>query len=283
MPSTLGHPVGHEFAIDRDGTQVYWSSFRVGNTWATVDTLPADSSFKMGLIDWSTAVLSSGNNGATQGFLGYMFPEARSLTAWSASWFGRIVVEVSSDAVTFSTGTWRQIDTINMTGPGLSIQTPAQMRLPRTITEYNVIALRVSIYNTDQNYCSINDMHFWGDFSKAGLEFWHPTINRALYGSEFDLGDILQGSVTTNSFRIKNNTAQIANNVLISLDSTVNYGTLLAGSVLTDGVTPGATLTINTIASGAISPVMSVQRTLAPNAPMGMGISRVKAVAGSWT
>jgi hypothetical protein len=284
MTSTLGHPAGHEFALDSDGTVGWVTTTNTSNGWAaTAASAPASSATLKAVQDWGgsqTQLVGTGSNGSSALF-GYMFPQPRQLTAWSANigTITNISIEVSNDATSLDTGTWR---TIVSSSTAFRDSTVRGMRVPAPINESGVVGVRVAVRATSNTWM-YNDFHLWGYFPKAGLEFWHPTLDQRLEGAEFDFGDIVQGSVHTIPFRVKNNHATLTANSVVVGSGPPAVATLQAGLTFSDGGVYGTNVVVPSLAPGQISGVLSMRRTVAAAATLGAGVTRVNATAGSWT
>lgn len=127
------------------------------------------------------------------------------------------------------------------------------------------------------------DLAFYGTWASPGLMGWHPTLNQQIGGADLDVGDVPLGTVHTKTFRIKNQNAKIANNVLVA--STRGVASTVAGLTFsTDNTNWSTTVTLTSIAAGAISPVLYVRRTIGAGETANIpGIAQITFTAGSWT
>lgn len=280
MTSSLGHPDGHEFALDRDGTAFYNTGITVGLTaW---DQVPLSSSANAKLLnDWVTTGFPTSSGTTRYMRVGLLFPEPRQITAHSASYYGStLALQWSSDCTSLSDGTWQSI--------GLTEFSSAELRKmranPTPLALSEVKGVRYDFSSTGAANAYFGDIHLWGLYPKAGLELWHPTLDQALKGEELDFGDVLQGAIREISFRVKNNNTQTANNVLVGVDGSIAIGGIAAGMTFNHAGGAFATsATIPSIAPGAISATIVARRTIAFASPLGIGITRMDVSAGSWT
>ena len=275
----LGHPVDQEIAWSLDGSQFYFGSVGSTMTQQNQTTMTNLNSWSAG---YTFTVATS-----YDGCLLWVFPEARDITAFRIGKTGNTsgassVVQTSSNTTNGEDGTWttRYINTdIN----GWLNLTTVQLRTPLVVSWSAVKAIRMyDYYQTSTGPRTWGYAHFWGNFSRPGLAFWDVSADNIMNGQNLDFGDVTQGSVYTRQFRIKNNSAQTANNVLVSAQAGAR-GQILNGLEFDGGSGYGADYTIPTIAPGAISPVITVRRTVSPTAPLDIGAGRVMAVPQSWT
>jgi hypothetical protein len=279
MTSSLGHPDGHEFALDRDGTAFYFTG--VVTTQPAWDAVPLASSVNAkGLNDWVAVGFVVGT--ASQRYMraGLLFPEPRQITAHSLSYTNSLVMQYSTDCTSLGDGTWQNVAVTDFNNADLR-----KMRAnpaPLALSGVKGVRYDVSLYGASSLY--FGDIHLWGLYPKAGLELWHPTLDRALKGEELDFGDVVQGAIKEIPFRVKNNSAQTANNVLIGVDGSIAVGGIAAGMTFNHAGGAFATsVTIPSIAPGAISATIVARRTIAFASPLGIGVTRMDVSAGSWT
>ena len=263
----LGHPADQEFILYEDGSLYY-----AGSSWANV-TQQSVSTFK-GVTEW-------GNSGqAPTTVTGIMFPELRNITAISFMIRSDCVIsvfETSSDATNFQNGTWTpRYNSAQMSYWGGADTQKA--RQPWAVDWQNTRAIRLQFDWTDRFY----EMHFWGNYARSGLIFWDASADQIMNGSNLDFGDVVQGSTHTKQFRIKNNYSLTANNVVVTAPAG-GVGNVLSTLQFSDGGAYANSVTIPSIAPGAISPVITARRTVGVAAPLQIGCARVTATAGSWT
>ena len=136
--------------------------------------------------------------------------------------------------------------------------------------------------------------HFFGNITAGEtpdrLRLWHPTLNQALDdsavspdGAYFDWGNVPQGTTQDRTFRVKNNSStKTASTITVSLESLTPAGTPDVHT-LSDGGSFGSTVSIASLAPGAISGVLTLRRTTPTGATLGVWVSRIIAAATTWT
>lgn len=277
----LDHPVDHEFVLYEDGTSFWQGTGSYNNV-----TLQSSAALR-GVNQWNAAgIVLPGSY-----YFGFMFPEPRNITALSLNWSdddysdrGPMYLQTSTDAINLTSGTWTQA--YNRTElnywrePRNAAANISKMRVPWTVSWPNIVAIRM--LTGTSGFDGLSEIHFWGNYTRSGLAFWDTTSDTVMNAMNFDFGEIGQGTVHTRTFRIKNNRNLIANNVNIAAPSG-GVGGVAAGLEFSDGGAYTTSFTIPTIASGAISPVITVRRTVGPVETIVNGCGRITAVAQSWT
>ncbi len=304
---------GHRFAYDVDGTLVR-SRGALGQ-WQTIPPATAalmNDEDEADWMSWSTG--TTGQGGSSGGLylntgddrnggqspLTFVFPQARTLLGYFAratvsvgnqGYFPQML-QVSTDTTDGSDGNWTTI--LNPWVYSTSLIVPRQRDAIQPITGAdNIKGVRFNINKagsaTDGNdWTRLYALHLYGLVvgSNNGLRFWHPTNDVEVGGAYFDFGDLPQGTVTTKQFRLKNTSAQQANNTVISAESndTGIIAALAAGMTFSqDNSAYAATQTVTAIAAGAISPVLYARRTVGAAEVSSTRAARIKAVPGSWS
>ena len=133
-------------------------------------------------------------------------------------------------------------------------------------------------------------LHLYGipEGSVDRLALWHPTLDEPLAGDAFDAGTTEQGTLLTDTFRVKNlaasataNTVGVAIHVYDNSDSTPAQSTWVELS--DDGSTFGATVALGNLAAGAISDVLTLRRDVPAAASVGALACHVRATPASWS
>lgn len=148
-------------------------------------------------------------------------------------------------------------------------------------------------YNTTLTSISRNRyrfLHLYGipEGSVDRLALWHPTLDEPLAGDAFDAGTTEQGTLLTDTFRVKNlaasataNTVGVAIHVYDNSDSTPAQSTWVELS--DDGVIFGPTVALGNLAAGAISDVLTLRRDVPAAASVGALACHVRATPASWS
>lgn len=275
----LGHPADQEFTLESDGTTLFHGP-TLGLTQATPEVLA-------NICDWNSGSGIYQNQGLTRQYA-LFFPELRAIQAFSLSIYdagnGSISIvnlETSSDTTNGMDGNWDfryNISSLNA-WYNASLTT---LRQPWTVDWQNTKSIRLTITTGGSAFSGLYDCHIWGNYTRAGLVLWDASADQIMAGSNLDFGDTTQGSVYTRQLRIKNNYGLTANNIVIASPAG-GVGDVRNALEFSDGGAYATSVTIPTIAPGAISPVVTVRRTVSPTAPLVIGCARVTATAGSWT
>lgn len=272
MGSFPAPAAGWEFILDKDGTVGKAGS--AGGTLMTLTELKNINNYVNG---------DGYANG--EGYITFLFPEARDILAYSltASWRSDLQpilsIKGSSDTTDGINGTWSVIDsppTADVTTNSLT-----RSRSPKAVSWLGIKAIKFQ-GETYQATFTIYELHLWGTYSLTGLQLTHPTLDQPLTAADLDFGDVQRNGMVQKSFRVKNVSAQTANDVIVALDNT-GSGSMYAGTNLTLGIT-AKSLNIGNLAPGAISSVIVAQRDVGPAEAQGIqGSTRLSATASSWT
>lgn len=236
------------------------------------------------------------------------FPEPRVLTGIFAA-FDASVPSVSGCAFQYlglDGVTWTQgfqdlavpgtyINTFAMTSLARSVSTNWRTTISNGFQTYPGSIRGVRIVNGSPGFSynyPLDAFHLYG-YIPAGsgvhrLRLWHPHLDIPLSGAYFDLDDIASSSVRTRDFRIKNiSTALTANSISVDVQSPL-YGTTLTNQfgLRKASDTPGVyvpTLTITSLASGALSEVLTWRRTTPTVQPSRIETPFVRMQTGSFT
>lgn len=270
---------GPRMAYDRDGS----AGFRLKSG----DVTSLTQSEMEDLNDESHATgVTTPDRGATYGVI---FPELRDIAGYFLSWepFGDSwtagTVETSPNTTNGLDGTW----TSRGSGSVSSSTQPEYRSQVTTLAVSGVKGIRVTFtQNTGPSHGSaVYEMHFFGSIASGEnpdrLRFWLPTTDAEIDGAYFDYGEVGRGSTSDVTFRIKNNSASIT---ATDIDLSVEALTDTTPSVppqfeLSDGGAFGPTLTIASLAPGALSSVLTVRRTTPSDASLALWAARLVAVS----
>jgi hypothetical protein len=170
----------------------------------------------------------------------------------------------------------------NMVSYRSAIQTPTAIT--------GVKAIRIthgSLYTK-----ALRSVHLYGTPNSSAsldrLELWHPTLNQSLNVTPafFDWGDVARSTTQTKQFRVKNQSSTLtANSVVGSLNVLYDSASAFADAhqFSNDGTTYTSTISIGSIAPGAICSVRYVRFSPSGSQPLSIWSGWVQAVAGSWT
>lgn len=271
MPSGIGH----QFHFDADGTVV-----KVLNTSRTVTATLTGPQMQNCSVWRPTGVYGMDT---TSVYMVFVFPQPRNLTHYSmtftASGGTGPTLSVSYDTTDGLNGNWTQVRAPAETNKWFN-GGPHTLRAIEPFGYNSVTGVQYYFSMTGHNITGFN---LFGTYSRSGLGFWHPTLDEELPGNWFDYGDILRGDVINKDFRVKNFNALTANNVLVATAAPAN-GSSQGNIYFSDGGAFTATVNIASIASGAISSVITARYTVPSNAQQtNLENTRITATAGSWT
>lgn len=290
----------HRFALDLDGTQMYYYNQNTG-------VITQYNSTEVGYTqdEDTDAITNIPNIGA----LVVLFPEKRDLTHWYCATDGQLTgggalilgpkrgrVQTSVDTTNGLDGTW--VTQVAQPFPTADNGTYGSLTpKPWCRTAINAISANgiqgIRFWNDQGNDpggqpMSVSCLHLFGTLTAGEnpkrLEFWHPTLNQR-YDPAFDWGNAPRGSSADFTFRVKNHHSTLtANNILLSLDAPSDTSPSVAGQhTLSNGGSFAATQTITSLAPGAISGVHTLRRVTPTNATLWMWMARLKATPASWT
>lgn len=236
--------------------------------------------------------MTYGSSGAV--YIGVVFPQQRDISGIYASYS-----QVSDSTLYYSTNTTSGIDGSWSTVPGGSvIDSSVQTSYRASVSPVSlsgVTGIRIRRGNGYGGGNGLRALHIYGALS-AGvtpdrLRQWHPTLdeplddNETTDGAYLDWGNVPRGSTQDRSFRIKNNSATLTansitvqNNILTDTTPTLNNQVTYS-----DGGAFANNINIGNLAPGALSPVITVRRTISSTANLGPYSVRTIAEAGSWT
>jgi hypothetical protein len=301
---------GHRFAYDVDGTlvrsrgqQLQWQ------TLSAADAARMNDEDQSDWMAWATGASFVGASGVylnvgddrTTGtsYLVFIFPQLRNLTGYHLNVvygqanqpYAPSVMQVSTDTTDGTDGTWTTIHS-----PWIYTQNainPYQRTAITAVTGADGIkGVRFAVAkggpNVDGNdRTQVYMCHLYGTLvgGNNGLRFWHPTSDIVIPPAHFDFGDLPQGTITTKQFRLKNTSTQQANDTVVSAEGQTGSDTgLVTGLTFSlDDAVYGSTITVPTIAAGAISPVLYARRTVGAAEAGLIRAARLKAVPGSWS
>lgn len=259
---------------DRDGTVVLLNGVEVSANTARV--LNDDSG--------GTVAATYGSGSGASGSWTLFFPRLMDIygyTAygWASSSGLSSSFQYSVNATNASDGTW-----VNMTGGNVN----GDLRSPTVATYLGVRALKCNTSGLGGNSMAL--LHVYGKPSTGEntdrLEIWHPTLDQRVGGAYFDWGDIQRTSTADRTFRVKNLSSTLtANTVMVTFNAETDTTPAVAGwhYLSSDGTNFSSSLSVGSLAPGALSPVYTVRRTVPSNAQLSLWYLRILAEAASWS
>jgi hypothetical protein len=266
-------------AYDRDLSTVY--------TRNNVGTLTQVSVGTVALVNSETDQSSPMGNMGGSGWYAVLFPEPRDIIGYYAR-AGSVgsgsagAVQVSTDTTNSVDGTWSQV-AANWGTQGAS-NTFMRTNIV-SISPTSVVGIRFLRTSSTGNF-DLANLHLYGNKSSAGdyLEFWHPTLDQR-YGT-VDAGDVPRNSTATFQFRLKNRSASLtAGTITIADDVPTNQTPDVDTQwvLSTDNSTFTESVSVTSLAPGAISSTLYVKRITSQTSILGLRALRLNASAASWT
>lgn len=265
-------PTGWEFVFDMDGTIVRANS----STAYDSPTVKLTNDY-----DPSTGAVYSNSNGTAN--ISWLFPQLRTITGFSLAYTASHAsgLYTSNDTTDGVNGTWTSVKTHAELAMYRGVTTEA-LRTPTLVNFSSIKAVRLYMY-ADYAYMTFQGAHFWGTYTTNSLQMWHPTLDQPLIANDCDHGDMLRGAISSKDFRIKNLTAQTANDIVVSIQTPQLNGAL-GGSDLLYSSSRADSHNIGNLAPNTISGIITMERTMGVAQTYGSkGSVRVTAVATSWT
>jgi hypothetical protein len=281
---------GTRFALDQDGSVLWYRNITSGSSW-TEATGSLSSVIDAGNEDY---VDITGISEDHTWEIALAFPEARTINAMfiaSAAGAGGTTSNTyyySTDTTDGTDGTWTTFTGPNWrdTSGTLKPYFRADITPFGPLNNIKGLRWRQTHSNNSTSWHRIFCMHVYGSRPLSGvsrLAFWHPTLDQALGAAYLDFGDHPQGTVTTRQFRIKNVSASLtANDITVNTSDTDNEfnGNLL---VSTDNTTYVTSMNIGNLAAGAMSGTLYVRRTVPGAETSTQRLARLLANAASWS
>lgn len=278
-------PIAAYFDLASDGTLMY----RVQSS--TYYQLPLVS--VQSLTDFDPSATGHQSNYDSNVVL--LFPQARTIKAWSLSIARSNTavsiseMQISTDTTNGEDGTWTTGGTQGQVYEYLDASN-AKIRQPKLVNWAGVRGIRFPCY-TDASYGSgarilyWKEIALWGEYTSAGLAFWDETVDLAVPGDIFDIGNVTQGATYSASFRIKNSHGtQTANNTTVTSPVSPIVGGIQDVLEFSDGGSYAASIVISSLAPGAMSNIITMRRVVNASETLNsFGTAKVTAVAQSWT
>lgn len=227
-----------------------------------------------------------------------IFPELRDVAGYFFTWSGGNATYDTFNGMGWSPnttngldGTWNTVAGAVSATPG--IDAPTTKPTYRTSIQTKALpgckAVRFGIQDANAFGLSVRALHLYGVPSAAAgsrLELWHATLAQRLGGADLDWGNAAQGSTAIRQFRVKNASASLtANTITVSTDALTDSSPTQVSqhSLSSDNSNFTPTLSIGSLAPGALSSVLYLKRTESASAALGLWSLRLKAVPASWT
>lgn len=204
------------------------------------------------------------------------------------------IIETSKDTTNGIDGAWETQNIIDWVPnqpvkPNYRQAVSCRTLLPGT-PSIGVRGIRMSTNSPSGFRGILRALHLYGAPSatatKDRLALWHPTTDTVLPPTWLDWGDVPRGTSSDRSFRIKNLSVTLtAQNIGLYIEAlTAGVPSVAGMHTMSDtaGATFQSTLTIATLAPGALSAVFILRRVVPSNAQVSVWSARIVADVTQW-
>lgn len=275
----------HRLAYDRDG------SVGVGLTAAGVPTQLTLAQLQAFNSESETGTAASAS--ATRVAIVFPIPvDLKAVFVALASATPLVSIETSKDTTTGVDGTWtQQVAAVSMLRDVRpNYRTLAQLfAMPGGAANQNVRGVRISAATS--TLPNIRAFHLYGDPASTAtpdrIAAWDPSSDIPLSPIAFDWGNVPRSSSADRTFRIKNISPTLtAHDIEVYVEALTPGTPSVSGMhTLSDngGSTYLSSITISSLAPGAISPVLRLRRVVPSNAQVSVWSARVAADVTTWS
>lgn len=264
---------GRLFAYDADGSAGFKDAGAL--TAANLTTLNSEA-----------GGLNYGGGDGSLHRLGFIFPELRDIVGIHcgitfAGNGGGVSMETSADSTTGADGTWTlRTAPVRSTNFRTGVQT-------YSLTGVKAIRWNATLGSSFPSV-TFSKLHVYGELaaSSSRLALWHPTLDQPLGGAGLDMGDVPRSATATKNYRLKNLSATLtANTIVTSAVALTDASPTVVGVMTFDYAGGGyaATHTLSSLAPGIISGVYTLRMQPTASAALGTWRQRVKTSTTSWT
>ncbi len=292
-----GYPAapGQRMPYDRDGSVMtaWW-----GGQYPLIYGTAMSSINAEQPVNYPSGLWSSGwYAGGGPVYVSTIFPELRDIAGlyiaaiFSVSFSDYLTYWTSTDTTTGMDGTWTQQTTkVSPGATGYNGSNPDAYRTDiLSVSWPGVKAVQAQFSSFGYGY-QLLTWHLYGQPSAGqnpdSLRVWQPTTNAEVTGP-LDFGDVTQGSIYTQQFRIANISSTYTANGPITISAETLYDAnpslIPQYNFSTNGTSYSSSVTISSLAPGAVSSVLYVQGTISASAQLGPWALRILAIASSWT
>lgn len=276
----------HRLAYDRDGTvMVTYTAGSVVTTRTQAETALVNADDNTGFT------LPTGTVG-----LGLIFPIPMDLTAMFiaiSNSSNPVTVQVSPDSTNGIDGTWYGVSLAGLARVRNTLpnyRDASQIDYPAGAATLGVRAVRLTWPSSVYGYV-LYSWHLYASPSasatKDRLAIWHPTLDERVSPTYFDWGNVPRSTSQDLSFRIKNLSTDLTANTISVYTEALSPGTPSVAGMHTISQTGGSSflpsISIPSLAPGAISPVYILRRVVPTNAQLSVWSARLAADVTSWT
>jgi hypothetical protein len=201
---------------------------------------------------------------------------------------GNVNIQWSPNTTNGVDGTWTTLTIAQ--GPNTGTRAAMRSAMVATPTLLGVKAIRWFLAEGGAGNAATRVLHLYGKPTATGnrLEFWHPTLDQSLRVTPawLDWGDRVRGTTQVKSVRLKNVSSSLtASGITVSVSALTESGAptfVSQHSLRINAGSYGSTVSIATLAPGAISQVIDIRQVLDPAASLSLWSQRLNAVATSW-
>lgn len=200
------------------------------------------------------------------------------------------LIETSLDTTTGLDGTWTAQGNALVSG---NVRPNYRIASNLTVPGVSNAALAIRGIRLTSTTSTINQLkafHVYADTSASAttdrLSFWMPTTDAKVPANYFDWGNVPRSTTADIQFRLKNLSGTLnANNINAYVESLTPGSPTISGMHLLSadgGSTFAPSITLATIAPGAISPLLVLRRVVPANAQISVWSARVAADVTTW-
>jgi hypothetical protein len=276
-------PIGTRMAYDRDGSTVTLSE-------ASTLFTTLSGAQKIALNDEAiTSPVVEPDHAVGQHNISVFFPESRTVTGYylGATGFTFSAAYYSTNTTNGVDGTWTSSAVTGTTNDGTTNAYRshyATLTTPVSCKGYRI----TSTGGTARTHYSL---HLYGLTTAAAgvhrLAFWHPYLDIPLPPWYMDIDDIGVNTTKTRSFRLKNISTSLTANTITVASEDLTTGSGVSGQMTFTKASLGgvysSSVSITSIASGALSEVLTVKRVTTSIQPLGLQAPRINTTITSFT
>ena len=297
MAGSLPDVTVNRMLLDRDGSKLFTvvGTARTEHVAADLTILSNEASDDLGLT----------TSDDVERYL-IAFPELRDVMglylgfvqADPADWID-VVVEGSADTTTGLDGDWTELYATSRVQDGATTgwwghtalgDYRRYIRVVSAAVGLRAIRISVTPQTPSTTAWRLQAAHVFGEITAGQnphrLALWHPILDQRVPGGHFDWGNAPRQSSADVTFRVKNlSTSRRADAVVLNLDALTDATPSVPAQHLLSYAASAyaATVTIPSIAPGAISKLVTLRRITPSTAAAGPWAARLHAQASTWT
>lgn len=277
-------------AYDRDGSAGFYF-----NNSGVVGQLTSTDMTNLNSEDINASVTDAQGDSGNPYWTGIVFPQFRNLQGFytaHGNFFttNGYYIQTSVDTTNGYDGTWTSQG--RFTHNSYSVCVPNYRTQQQTLAVNGIKAVRLYHPAGDGGaFLALRKLHLYGVYATGQtpdrVRMWHPTTDNPLSATPaaFEYGDVQRGSQETRLFRVKNTSStKTATGTVISLAALTDANPSLVTAqhqLSLDNLNWSASVTIPTLAPGAISGTIYIRRQTSATAALSVWTARIIVAPGS--